>query len=914
MNLRPKEKMSANATTLLTLDRSRTAVSLKAVHAKMLTLFLALLLLSSTNVRASTHKKIMAFFQGTCDGDLCDQLCVDITGGGFVCDCYQGWKLTANGRDCVVDNRWSSEQQVPQPVEKVSQGRQPQATDNQSGQTSSSLLETGSMDVKGTQLADKPQGPVALRVSSPSNDVLIHSLDMKPGLEQPQSLYQLREGGSDSRELTGELLNNVWPENNLPFTAIAGEEEEHDDSIEPPHVMSAASGASACQGIMCMNNGSCVVDNGYARCNCLLGFTGSYCERELEVRFPRFRGYGFLAMPVLRDGYKEFAVALEFRPEGKNGLLLFSSEFEDARKDFFAITLVNGFVEFRFDCGSGPALLISPQPAKMGNWNQVIVARNDNHGSLQLNTGQVVRGAAQGEYTRITLRQNLYVGGYSNMTAITSRVNTDKAFVGCVQHLIINGYRYDFRKAALVGDSDFGINVGDCSEGICDNTVCQNSGTCHAKTADTTICLCPLGFHGDMCEKETPVRIPHFNGHSHLQFQGLGRTVLAYTEVEAVIKPEALDGVIVYNGYTHDRKGDFISLSLRNGYVEFSFDLGTGPAIIRSPETLKLHQWHVIRASRTGLEGILQINEGPEVRGQSQGAYTQLTLLQNLFLGGHNNFDHTSRHANLSSSFVGCIQKLSINKHPLSILEDHIGGHNVEPCPHPCAGEPCMNSGECYADGEVYKCSCPIGFSNTNCEDKVEQLPTKPMFSGSSYLAYSNRDIVKRVTGNRMDLQLYIKPKSTNGMLFWSGQELQWDGMEQSTSNFDFVSLGFVDGSLQLRYNLGSGEAVIGYNESRLFDGQWHFVRVQRDNQDAYMEVDLKEIVEGSAPGTYTILNTNRMVYLGGMPDVARLTGRRFTSNYEGCIRDVLLATDFQVKLLQHAHSGRNIEQCRRHL
>ena len=87
---------------------------------------------------------------------------------------------------------------------------------------------------------------------------------------------------------------------------------------------------------------------------------------------------------------------------------------------------------------------------------------------------------------------------------------------------------------------------------------------------------------------------------------------------------------------------------------------------------------------------------------------------------------------------------------------------------------------------------------------------------------------VGRVTGNKMDLQLFIKPKGVNGLLFWSGQELQWSGMEQVVSNFDFVALGFVDGSLQLRFNLGSGEALIGYNDSRLFDGQWHFIRVQR--------------------------------------------------------------------------------------
>ena len=80
---------------------------------------------------------------------------------------------------------------------------------------------------------------------------------------------------------------------------------------------------------------------------------------------------------------------------------------------------------------------------------------------------------------------------------------------------------------------------------------------------------------------ETVVRVARFNGHSHLEFEGLGRSVLAFTEVEVVVKPETVDGLILYNGYQNDRKGDFISLTMRDGYLEFSFDLGTGPAVIR---------------------------------------------------------------------------------------------------------------------------------------------------------------------------------------------------------------------------------------------------------------------------------------------------------------------------------------------
>lgn len=41
------------------------------------------------------------------------------------------------------------------------------------------------------------------------------------------------------------------------------------------------------------------------------------------------------------------------------------------------------------------------------------------------------------------------------------------------------------------------------------------------------------------------------------------------------------NGLIFYNGQKSDGKGDFISLSLNNGILEFRYDLGKGPATIR---------------------------------------------------------------------------------------------------------------------------------------------------------------------------------------------------------------------------------------------------------------------------------------------------------------------------------------------
>ena len=42
--------------------------------------------------------------------------------------------------------------------------------------------------------------------------------------------------------------------------------------------------------------------------------------------------------------------------------------------------------------------------------------------------------------------------------------------------------------------------LGECSSHVCDNVRCQNGGTCVADSADTHVCLCPLGQAGDRCE------------------------------------------------------------------------------------------------------------------------------------------------------------------------------------------------------------------------------------------------------------------------------------------------------------------------------------------------------------------------------------------------------------------------------
>ncbi|GFR68605.1 pikachurin-like [Elysia marginata] len=838
----------------------------------------------------------------------CQQICSDIKSGGFFCQCRTGYIINSDGMTCT--EIWQPEKQTPidskgaamnkeEPLYSVPATRNtdvyPSRETRYNSEGEVMISDDEVVHIKSIDLTRSSQPLQAdnMRRGNDEND----NIELKRG-------YNVAEGGTDPDNLKISInMLDVVKEGDMKADTVLDPPRPFTGNVEEDVVIN-------CKDLACKGNASCAIINEKATCLCTLGRYGKMCQKEVEVRYPKFKGTGYLALPVLRDAHKAFSVSLEFKPQSPYGLLLFSGEFSNARTDFFSVALDDGFVILRFDCGTGVAQLRSLNRVQLAEWNMVVLTRVDNKATLRLNGDRQVEGVSQGNYTRITFRLNLYLGGYADMSAIKSRVGTKHQFVGCVQELRINGHPFDFRTSGPVGEAEFGINVGECSQGVCDQVQCQNGGQCTARSADRHVCLCPLGFHGSSCEKDSPVHIPHFSGHSYVELAGLQRSVLSYTEIELVFKPTSYDGTILYNGYSQDRRGDFISLAMDGGHLVFRFDLGTGPAELRSLDPVTLNKWHLVRASRTGLLGTMQVDDQPIVSGQSQGAYIQLTLLDPLYLGGHPNYDHTSKHAKASHSFTGCLQKVVINKKAVDMLGSSVAGVNIGPCSHPCAGKPCLNDGQCKPRLDTYTCHCPLGFSNSNCEDVIEPLPTKPMFSGESYLIYRDKEITKRISGKRMDLQMYIRPYLHDGLIFWSGEDQSFSTSSDLSSMQDFIALGFVKGGLQLRYNLGSGEALITYNDSRLFDGEWHFIRVQRYKQDAYMEIDRREVVEGSSQGEYTSLNTNKIVYLGGMPDVVDATGGRFASSFVGCVQSLKLSTDYDVKLLDQAYTGVNIEQC----
>lgn len=88
---------------------------------------------------------------------------------------------------------------------------------------------------------------------------------------------------------------------------------------------------------------------------------------------------------------------------------------------------------------------------------------------------------------------------------------------------------------------------------------------------------------------------------------------------------------MAYTTYQQHRLGILIDASLWSG---FRYDLGKGPAKIRSKEKLDLNKWHDIIATRVGFRGVLQIDNKNPVKGQpASPTLTQLNVNNNLYFG-----------------------------------------------------------------------------------------------------------------------------------------------------------------------------------------------------------------------------------------------------------------------------------------
>ena len=172
--------------------------------------------------------------------------------------------------------------------------------------------------------------------------------------------------------------------------------------------------------LLSIGGGTCEEHDGTFSCYCPPGLAGSYCEHDVSqfaLKIASFTGHSWMQIVNPDDMINRFELELSFRSFSENGLLFYAQQdLKMAGSDFISIHLKEGFVEFSFDLGSGPAILKSSQPIKLGHWHHLVAKRYHQDGFLAIDGIDKITGQTVGSIKTLNVDKMAYFGGFGEGT------------------------------------------------------------------------------------------------------------------------------------------------------------------------------------------------------------------------------------------------------------------------------------------------------------------------------------------------------------------------------------------------------------------------------------------------------------------------------------------------------------------
>ncbi|KAJ8412021.1 hypothetical protein AAFF_G00142880 [Aldrovandia affinis] len=232
-------------------------------------------------------------------------------------------------------------------------------------------------------------------------------------------------------------------------------------------------------------------------CRCHLGKSGDKCMEGTLVTTPQFDGDdSFIAYPPLTNIHNDLRVELEFKPLDQEGLMFFSGGKKMKVEDFASLSLVDGHVEFRYELGTGMAVLRSRDPITLNHWHRVTAERLHKDGFLKVDQAPEVRRSSPGKAQGLNIHTPMYLGGVPSMDILPKAANISMLFEGCIGEVSINGKKVDLSYSFLESSA-----IGKCADATpCERRPCLHGGTCLSSSEYEFQCHCLDGFEGERCQ------------------------------------------------------------------------------------------------------------------------------------------------------------------------------------------------------------------------------------------------------------------------------------------------------------------------------------------------------------------------------------------------------------------------------
>jgi len=213
-----------------------------------------------------------------------------------------------------------------------------------------------------------------------------------------------------------------------------------------------------------------------------------------------------------------------------------------------------------------------------------------------------------------------------------------------------------------------------------------------------------------------------FEGNSFMSYPSIQGAALDVKLSMRFMVHESGNMLLLYNGQNNfPSRGDYIAIAIINGKVEFHFDLGAGPAVIRSNKNITIGKWHNLVVERLQRDGSLTLDAEPAVKDEAPCCSVGLNVVLPMYIGGVSNLTTIdSKKIGVDSGFFGCISDVSLDDAEIDLVNSYVDMRNVRQCKdcmEPCQVGPCVNNGTCVAQGQTgYYCICAQGFTGKNCE------------------------------------------------------------------------------------------------------------------------------------------------------------------------------------------------------
>jgi len=660
----------------------------------------------------------------------------------------------------------------------------------------------------------------------------------------------------------------------------------------------------------------------------------------------------YLALRVPFDGFLSFDIEILFKPKETEGIILYNSLDSTPETDFLSLALRDGVPEFKFNVGSGAAHIMATQPIRIGEWHTVKLQRRRTEGKMWVDGEGPYTGMSKGRHAGLDIAPPLYIGGVPK--PVSPSVGVERGFVGCISRLVLNGKEQQLNDKSGAIESFETTQCDECAKSYCQNNgVCQEAtnaqgytcicprgfsgdrcsrigescypGACHSGVCETTDngirCRCPLKKTGLNCERDISIEIPAFSDHSYIAYSPYIKPSSFDIKME-VNSVDGTDGLLMYSAQNRNGTGDFVSLAIKDNRVEFKFDMGSGPVLLKSSKTINGGEWIQIKATKDQERASLTVSMDHSSTTLVYSLRKNLDLGTYMYIGGIDTSKirlHPS--VGVQSGFRGCISDVSVSGTSLDLVESAKDSANIEDCRairgNPCRNEPCRNNGLCAPIGQAaeYKCICRDGFTGRNCETSISECyhnPCQnrgkcrvtesgatacncPLGFGGQYCE-NNVDIDNNISvrGNGYveienyhlhhsghdEFSMTVTTTYPYGLIFWNGQRPEEDGRGK-----DFLAVSVNKGYVELSYELGSGDMTIRSDE-KIDDGKPHHIRVSVSGVNASLTID-GNIKHNFGTGASTQLNAEGNIYIGGLPDIQFMTGGKYSQGFTGCVGNV---------------------------